>query len=64
MNDLLRVIPSDDIPNGFKRTVGNDIFVSSRNYEYMKPLSAKGTIILLGILIELDKSRDQMASEG
>jgi hypothetical protein len=49
----IRIIPCEAIPNGFRRTVGNDIFVSVRNYEYMKPLSAKGTIILLGFLIEL-----------
>ena len=49
----IRIIPSEDIPCGFKRTVGNDIFVSPRNYDYMRPLSAKGMIIVLGILAEL-----------
>ena len=49
----IQIIPTEDVPNGFKRTVGNDIFVSFRNYEYMKPLNAKGTIILLGFLTEL-----------
>jgi hypothetical protein len=48
----VRIIPSEDVPNGFRRTVGTDIFVSSRNYEYMRPLSAKGMIIVLGLLTE------------
>lgn len=51
---LLRAIPSDDIPNGFKRTVEDNVFVSPQNYELMRPFSAKGIIIALGVLTELD----------
>ena len=49
----IRIIPSEDVPAGFKRTVGTDIFVSSHNYEYMRSLSAKGILIVVGILTEL-----------
>ena len=49
----IRIIPSEDVPSGFRRTAENDIFVSFRNYEYMRSLSAKGTLILLGFLTEL-----------
>lgn len=48
----IRIIPSHDIPNGFKRTAEDDIFVSSQNYELMRPLSAKGMIIALACLTE------------
>jgi len=49
----IQVIPSEDIPNGFRHTVGDTIFVSPQNYEYMRPLSAKETIIMLGFLAEM-----------
>lgn len=49
----IRIIPSEDVPAGFKRTVGTDIFVNSHNFTYMRSLSAKGTIIVVWILTEL-----------
>lgn len=48
----INVIPSEDIPPGFKRTVGDDIFVNEHNYELLKSFSAKGMLIALGILRE------------
>lgn len=51
---LLRIIPSEDIPNGFKRTDEDNVFVSPQNYELMRPFSTKGVIIALGILTEVD----------
>lgn len=50
--DGIDVIPSEEIPPGYKRTVGPNIFVNEHNYELMKPLSAKAMLIALGILRE------------
>jgi hypothetical protein len=47
------IIPSEDIPNGYRRTTENAIYVSPGNYELLRPLSAKGTIIALGFLKEM-----------
>ncbi len=48
----IRIIASADIPNGSKRTVGDDIFVSTQNYAYLRDMSAKGVLIMLAILKE------------
>lgn len=48
----IHIIPSHDIPNGFRHTVECNVFVSPQNYELMRPLSAKGMIIALGCLTE------------
>jgi len=47
------VIPSESVPNGYKRTEENKIFVSPKNYEYLRLFSAKGVIIAIGLLKEL-----------
>lgn len=52
---LLHIIPSEEVPNGFKRTVEDNVFVSTQNYELMRPFSAKGIIIALGILTEQEQ---------
>jgi len=48
------VIPSEDIRNGYKRTTENVIYVSPGNYELLRPLSARATIIMLGFLKEVN----------
>ncbi len=47
------IIPSEDVPSGHKRTAENAIFVSPGNYELLRPLSARATIIVLGFLKEV-----------
>lgn len=49
----IQIIPSDDVPCGYRRTEGDTIFINPANYELMRPLSAKGTLIVLGILGEM-----------
>lgn len=51
----INIIPMDDIPAGFKRTEGSDIFVNARNYEHIRLLSAIGMIFAIGCLRELSK---------
>lgn len=49
----ISIIPDEDIPPGYKRTTGFNIFINEHNYELMKPLSAKGMLIALGVLREI-----------
>lgn len=52
--DGINVIPDDDIPPGFKRTVGFDIFINTGSYELMRTFSAKWMLIAMGTLRELE----------
>jgi hypothetical protein len=56
--DGINIIPSEDIAPGFKRTVGSDISINKQDYEYLKPIGPKTTIIMLGLLKELTLPED------
>ncbi len=49
----IQIIPDDAIPRGYKRTEGNSIRINPVNYDYIRPLGAKGTMIVLGLLGEV-----------
>lgn len=51
----ISIIPDENIPPGYKRTEESNIFINEHNYDLMKTLSAKGMIIALGTLREVQQ---------
>ena len=46
----MRIIPSGDIPDGYRRIEGMDIFISLTNYEELRTLSAEELLSALAFL--------------
>lgn len=58
--DGIDIIPSDDIPPGYKRTTISAIFVNEHNYELMKAMSVKAMLMILGgVLREIESLAEE-----
>lgn len=58
----IRIIASEDIPNGYRRIDGTDVFISPGNYRLIKELDAKGILVALAHLTDVGQPRNPLLS--